>query len=313
MKFYYLKYRLKKIGCYLLIMILLPYIITIFLSGPGAYGASNVDETVISVKAGDDTAENGGKPSQTEEENVEKLPLSEYCIGIMAREIPASYEKEALKAQAVLVRTQVCAELGAGQDVVLEDAYWTKKDMREYWGTEKYAKYYKRLEEAWKDTNGQVLTYQNTLAKTPFCRLTNGSTRDGKEALGSEEYPYLKIVDCPLDIESKEQVQTITVEDMDVEVTGTDTAGYVLSVRAGNETVSGEEFRDQYHLASSCFSFQRYEGKLRITTRGIGHGLGLSQYTADQMAKEGKSMEDILAHFFEGTQLMEAAEIVQLK
>ena len=131
--------------------------------------------------------------------------------------------------------------------------------------------------------------------------------------MGSEDYPYLKIVDCPLDIESKEQIQTITIDDMDAEVTGVDTAGYVLSVRVGNDTVSGEEFRTNYHLASSCFSFQKYDGKLRITTRGIGHGLGLSQYTANQMAKEGKSMEEILAHFFEGTELKEGVEIVQVE
>ena len=161
--------------------------------------------------------------------------------------------------------------------------------MQDSWGADQYSKYYKRLEHAWEETNGQVLTYENALAKTPFCRLSNGSTRDGREALGSEDYPYLKIVDCPLDIESKEQIQTITIDDMDAEVTGVDTAGYVLSVRVGNDTVSGEEFRTNYHLASSCFSFQKYDGKLRITTRGIGHGLGLSQYTANQMAKEEKA------------------------
>ena len=316
MRFAYLKYRLKKLGCYLLIIILLPYIITVFLSGPGAYGASRVDETMVNVKAdGEKSGSDGGKQEDSNAENVDKIqmPLSEYCIGIMAREIPAVYEEEALKTQAVLVRTQVCLALGAGADTILEERYWTKKDMQDSWGADQYSKYYKRLEHAWEETNGHVLTYENALAKTPFCRLSNGSTRDGREALGSEDYPYLKIVDCPLDIESKEQIQTITIDDMDAEVTGVDTAGYVLSVRVGNDTVSGEEFRTNYHLASSCFSFQKYDGKLRITTRGIGHGLGLSQYTANQMAKEGKSMEEILAHFFEGTELKEGVEIVQVE
>ena len=300
MRFAYLKYRLKKLGCYLLIIILLPYIITVFLSGPGAYGASRVDETMVNVKA-----DKAGEKMQ--------MPLSEYCIGIMAREIPATYEMEALKAQAVLVRTQVCLILGTGGEAILEESYWTKKDMQNFWGAEKYSQYYKKFERAWEETNGQVLTYQGALAKTPFCRLSNGSTRDGKEALGSEDYPYLKIVDCPLDIESKEQIQTITIDDMDTEVTGLDTAGYVLNVRVGNDTVSGEEFRSNYHLVSSCFSFQKYDGKLRITTRGIGHGLGLSQYTANKMAKEGKNMEEILTHFFDGTELKETAEIVKLE
>ena len=116
MRFAYLKYRLKKLGCYLLIIILLPYIITVFLSGPGAYGASRVDETMVNVKAdGEKSGSDGGKQEDSNAENVDKIqmPLSEYCIGIMAREIPAVYEEEALKTQAVLVRTQVCLALGA--------------------------------------------------------------------------------------------------------------------------------------------------------------------------------------------------------
>ena len=88
------------------------------------------------------------------------------------------------------------------------------------------------------------------------------------------------------------------------------TAGYVTSVRVGQETVNGEEFRQTYGLASSCFILQKYDGKLRITTRGVGHGLGLSQYTANEMAKEGKDAAEILQYFFEGTEIREVAEIV---
>ena len=139
MRFAYLKYRLKKLGCYLLIIILLPYIITVFLSGPGAYGASRVDETMVNVKAdGEKSGSDGGKQEDSNAENVDKIqmPLSEYCIGIMAREIPAVYEEEALKTQAVLVRTQVCLALGAGADTILEERYWTKKDMQDSWGAD---------------------------------------------------------------------------------------------------------------------------------------------------------------------------------
>ena len=84
MRFAYLKYRLKKMGCYLLIIILLPYIITVFLSGPGAYGASRVDETMVNVKAdGEKSGSDGGKQEDSNAENVDKIqmPLSEYCIG----------------------------------------------------------------------------------------------------------------------------------------------------------------------------------------------------------------------------------------
>lgn len=290
-----MRQRLKKLGCYVIIIVLLPYVVTVFLNGPSTVSPSQVDSTDITVKT---------------EEKEAQMPIEEYCIGILAKEIPVSYEEEALKAQAVLVRTDVYREIQEnGSDTVLTKDFWDKEEMEEAWGVTGYAGNYAKLQDAWQETGGQVLTYEETLANTPFCRLTNGSTRDGSEVLG-KEYPYLKIVDCPLDIEAVEQIQTVTVDDMEAEVTKSDTAGYVLSVKVGEETVSGEEFRETYHLASSCFTLQKYNGKLRITTRGVGHGLGLSQYTADQMAKDGKDFEEILEYFFEGTQLKEVAEIV---
>ena len=268
--------RLKKIGCYLIIIVLLPYIVTVFMNGPTIPTDTTVDTTYVKVKKDDTELE---------------LPLEEYCIGRMAKEIPADYEEEALKAQAVIVRTSVYKSIKeGGTQVVLEDDFWTEEEMRQQWGSS-YSGHYRKMQNAWNDTEGQVVMYGENLANTPFTRLTNGNTRDGKEVLGSEDYPYLKIKDCPLDIEAAEQIQTVTVDDMDAEVTAMDTAGYVTSVRVGQETVNGEEFRQTYGLASSCFILQKYDGKLRITTRGVGHGLGLSQYTANEMAKEGKTCQ----------------------
>ena len=287
--------RLKKIGCYLIIIVLLPYIVTVFMNGPAIPTDTTVDTTYVKVRKDDTELE---------------LPLEEYCIGRMAKEIPADYEEEALKAQAVIVRTSVYKSIKeGGTQVVLEDDFWTEEEMRQQWGSS-YSGHYRKMQNAWNDTEGQVVMYGENLANTPFTRLTNGNTRDGKEVLGSEDYPYLKIKDCPLDIEAAEQIQTVTVDDMDAEVTAMDTAGYVTSVRVGQETVNGEEFRQTYGLASSCFILQKYDGKLRITTRGVGHGLGLSQYTANEMAKEGKDVSEILQYFFEGTEIKEVAEIV---
>lgn len=287
--------RLKKIGCYLIIIVLLPYIVTVFMNGPAIPTDTTVDTTYVKVKKDDTELE---------------LPLEEYCIGRMAKEIPADYEEEALKAQAVIVRTSVYKSIKeGGTQVVLEDDFWTEEEMRQQWGSS-YSGHYRKMQNAWNDTEGQVVMYGENLANTPFTRLTNGNTRDGKEVLGSEDYLYLKIKDCPLDIEAAEQIQTVTVDDMDAEVTAMDTAGYVTSVRVGQETVNGEEFRQTYGLASSCFILQKYDGKLRITTRGVGHGLGLSQYTANEMAKEGKDVSEILQYFFEGTEIKEVAEIV---
>lgn len=291
-----MRQKFKQVMCYLTIIVLLPYIVTVFISGPSTVSSSHVDGTTVKVKSDEGTAE---------------MPIDEYCIGILAKEIPAEYEKEALKAQAVLVRTEVYKKLGEeGSDAALEETFWTEQQMKDAWGASGYSSNYSKLKDAWRDTEGQVLLYEGKPAATPFFRLSNGSTRDGKEALGSDEYPYLKIVECPLDVEAPEQIQTVTVDAMDAEVGKCDTVGYVLSVKVGKESVSGEEFRTNYHLASSCFTLQNYNGKLRITTRGEGHGLGMSQYTANEMAKEGDTYDEILEYFFDGTELKEAAEIV---
>lgn len=290
-----MRQRLKKFACYLVIIILLPYVITVFLNGPSITVYSHVDSTYIRVKSGDKEV---------------KMPIEEYCMGVLAKEIPASYEKEALKAQSILVRTDVYKKIKeSGSNTVLEGEFWSQSQMEDAWGS-KYSKYYRKMEDAWTETEGQVLLYGEELALTPFFRLSNGCTRDGKEVLGTEEYPYLKIVECPLDIESSKQIQTVTIEDIDAEITAQDTAGYVLNVRVGQENISGEEFRNTYQLASGCFTLQRYNGEIRITTRGIGHGLGMSQYTANHMAKDGKTYEEILEYFFEGTEIKEVAEIL---
>ena len=187
--------RLKKAGCYIIIIVLLPYIVTVFLSGPLVEtGAPAADALTVKAVKGEEEA---------------TLPLSDYCIGRMAREIPADYEEEALQCQAVLVRTSVCRAMGeGGSQVTLEDEYWTEEEMRREWGG-RYGRYRRKMEAAWEDTEGQVIVYGDSPANTPFTRLTNGSTRDGKEVLGSEDFPYLKIRDCPLDIESEEQLQTV--------------------------------------------------------------------------------------------------------
>lgn len=301
-----MRHKFKQFGYYLIIIVLLPYVITVFINGPSITMSSHVDGTYVKVKLDENQmAEDSGG-----EGNVIELPIEDYCIGIIAKEVLPEYEKEMLKAQAVLVRTDVYRRIEQeGSDTVLNEPFWTQKQMEKAWGVTKYSRYYNKLRNAWRDTEGQVLMYEGKLAKTPFFRLSNGSTRDGKEVLG-EEYPYLKIMECPMDIEAEEQIQTVTMEDMDAEVKECDTAGYVLSVQVGKEEVSGEEFRTNYHLASSCFTLQKYNGKLRITTRGVGHGLGMSQNTANQMAKNGREYEEILEEFFEDTDMKEVTDIV---
>lgn len=288
--------KIKKIFAILIIIILLPYVITIFINGKTMEVTQNNQGNYVRVKK-------GGKKIE--------VPLEEYCIGMLAKEISTDYEEEALKAQAVIVRTTVYKELGsAGENTVLEDHFWTKKEMEKQWGKMKFQKNYDKIKEAWEETDGQVVMYNNQLAMVPFHQLSNGKTRIGKEVLGSDEYPYLQMKDCPKDVGADKQMKSKLIKAASAEVVSQDSAGYVTSVKAGEETCNGESFRDTYDLASSCFELQGFEGKIRVTTKGVGHGLGMSQNTANEMAKEGKKHEEILQYFFEGTEIKEVAEIL---
>ena len=106
-------------------------------------------------------------------------------------------------------------------------------------------------------------------------------------------------------------MQTSVTEDMDAEVTQYGQSGLCSAGKGGPGNDERRRIRRVYDLPSACFTLQRYNGKMRIVTSGAGHGLGMSQYSADHMAKEGQTFEEILSYFFEGCELKEVAEILQ--
>lgn len=269
--------RIKKIFAILIIIVLLPYIITIFM--------------------------NGGNALDTEETDGTNELLKAHCIGVLAKEVSSDYEDEMLKAQAVLVRTTIYKEVEElGEAFLEQEGLGDISDIDSMW--------YKKLEKVWDETAGQVIMYDGKLALVPFHQVSNGKTRDGKEALGSEDYPYLQVRECPKDVAADNQMESKFIEVKGAKVTSVDSAGYVLTVTVGEETVSGESFRDTYGLSSSCFELQEFEANTRVITKGVGHGLGLSQYTANEMAKEGQGYKEILQYFFVGTEIKEVAEIL---
>ena len=133
-----MRQRLKKWGCYTIIIVLLPYVVTVFLNGPGIEASSHVDQTCVKVRI---------STEDEEETGIVRMPIAEYCIGVLAREIPADYEKEALKAQAILVRTDVYKKIKeSGSNTILEGPFWTQKKMEQAWGIQ-YSKNYHKLEQ----------------------------------------------------------------------------------------------------------------------------------------------------------------------
>jgi len=291
-----MKQKIKKIGAVFVIIVLLPYIVTIFMNGKSMETNQNGKNGYIKVEMKVGTKE---------------IPLEEYCIGTLAKEIPVDFDLESLKAQAVIVRTTIYKKIEEeGEKAVMKERFFTKSDMKNQWGRSAFQKNYKKMKQAWEETDGQVVMYNGQLAMVPFHQLSNGKTRVGKEALGSDAYPYLQMKECPKDVEADGQMESRLIKVSGATIASQDSAGYVTGVKVGEETVNGETFRDTYGLLSSCFELQDFEGKTRVTTKGVGHGLGMSQNTANEMAKEGKKYNEILQYFYEGTELKEVAEIL---
>ena len=313
-----MKKKCRTICITLFIFLLLPYIITVLINGKAVHRNGDNSPLYVKVESG---------------ERETKVLWEDYLAGVVAKEIQPDYHMEMLKVQTILSRTNLYRKIEEKKNAVFSGEYMTRGEMEKLWGKEKGEEIYKKLKKAVVETEGKAILYKEKLASASFHKLSNGKTRNGNEVLGGENYSYLKTKDCPKDIENKWQLQTLeltykevkeyckpflTAVDKkeaakpftkeDFEIKQTDSAGYVTKVRIGKHIYAGEEFRKALELPSSCFSFRDNNGIFKITTKGVGHGIGLSQHTANEMAKEGKSSEEILQYFFEGTEIREVTE-----
>ena len=316
---YAVEQKFKSIAAFLIILILLPYIVSVFVNGADMR-EDDGENFYVKVKV----------PDAEEADGVTEIRWTDYLAGILAEEISEDCEPETLKAQAVVIRTQIYRTLEDSEDKTLTESYLSRDEMEDKWGAENYGGYYEKYIRAVEETDDTVVMYGDAYAWTPFHQSSNGMTRSAAEVLGSNDYPYIAVRECPLDKEADDEIQTFTFpyteiqslcrdflvaeedEDKaaqgytydDFEVRSCDSAGYVSELRIGNTICTGDQFRDALSLPSSAFSFsEEDDDNIKITTTGKGHGLGMSIWTADQMAKEGKTFEEILAFFFEGTEL----------
>lgn len=250
------------------------------------------------------------------------MGLEDYLPGVLAVQIPADREMEALKAQAVIARTYICSRMGEEREIpesALDLDYLDSGQLAELWG-DQAAEYYGRLEQAAEETAGTVITWEGELIEPLFHRVSAGSTRSGGEG-----YPYLEAAECPEDRladgylqavpfsreEFAERIREIpesgevSAGDLPqgIQILRADGAGYVEEIQIGTGSYTGEEVQYALDLASPSFTVEEYDGGLRVITRGVGHGYGLSQQEAERMAENGSSAEEILQYFYKNISL----------
>lgn len=254
---------------------------------------------------------------------IQEIPMEEFLVGALAGTIPIDYQIEVLKAQAILLRSTCYTKLKnegtvSGQDLnkkIIEwdkvsSGYMTQNQMKKIWKDD-YEANYKKVVKAVEETKGIIITYKENPIEGTYHAMSGGKTRNGKDILEGGDYGYLEGVLCEKNVESdeflhsveisKEQVQSLSIE-------GRDDAGYVTAVLCNGEKMTGEQFRDIYELASANFTFEDKDNQFIITTKGMGHGLGMDQYYGEILAENDYTYTEILDYFFKDTKLSKITE-----
>ena len=248
------------------------------------------------------------------------LPLREYLIGAVAAEMPVSWPDEALKAQAVAAhsyalyrRDHSTRENGAWftADPARRQGCLTDAVLHSYWGTA-YAASYARLSALVDAVQTQVLYYEDAPAGTSYFAMSNGRTEASEKVWGTA-LPYLVPVDSSTDTAAA-QLQQLLAERLGITADLSQQAqwfgtpvltpsGYVDSLPVCGQTVQGTALRKALGLRSACFTVVCQSGTFSFTTRGYGHGVGMSQWGAKALAEQGADYRAILAHYYPGTEL----------
>ena len=262
-----------------------------------------------------------------------ELPLREYLIGAVAAEMPVSWPDEALKAQAVaahsyaLYRRDHSTEANGAwftADPARRQGCLTDAVLRSYWGTA-YAANYARLSALVDAVQTQVLYYGDAPAGTSYFALSNGRTEASENVWGTA-LPYLVPVDSSTDTAadnyeytlnlSAAQLQQLLSERLGIAADFSQQAqwfgaptltpsGYVGTLPVCGQTVQGTALRKALGLRSACFTVAYQSGTFSFTTKGYGHGVGMSQWGAKALAEQGTDYRTILAHYYPGTELRE--------
>ena len=256
--------------------------------------------------------------------NLQQMSLREYLVGVVLAEMPADFEEEALKAQAVVARTYTQKRMEGdkhGEAAVCMDSgccqgYRSAEDYLGEGGTQRSVDKVRRAVEA---TDALVLEYDGRLIDATYFSCSGGSTEDAVAVWG-QDVPYLQAVDSPGEEDAPRYSDSVTFTSAELaeklgfsddgkpgawfgDVTHTDGGGVETLTIRGKE-FSGTELRSKLGLRSTAFEVTVSGKKIVITTRGFGHRVGMSQYGAQAMAEAGSGFEEILAHYYVGTELV---------
>lgn len=258
----------------------------------------------------------------TNTNEITRMPLEDYVVGVVSAEMPASFDEEALKAQAIASRSYALYKMQHSKenyDVVTDvtnQAYITVDKMKNKWGSD-FDKYYNKIIKCVDETKGKVMTYNDEVIKAFFFAMSNGYTESAKSVF-NEDLNYLKSVEVKYDnndlknyeytkeYSKNDFIKLLNIQDNEIIISNIkkNATGRVESLEINNKKYLGTKLRSILGLRSCDFNIKISNDKVYITTKGYGHGVGMSQYGANGMAKDGYSYEDILNYYYQDIKIM---------
>ena len=248
---------------------------------------------------------------------VQELNLEDYIVGVVAGEMPASFDEEALKAQAIASRTYALYKMNESSNYNMEtttddQVYITVDEMKTKWDSD-FDKYYQKVKDAVKNTNNLIMKQDGKLFKAFYFAMSNGYTEDSQLVFGESN---LTSVSSPWDNESlnkfivdttftKEELKNLlNISSIDkIEILSRDKTNRVSKINVNDKTYTGVEFRKLLTLRSTDFTIKEENDNYIITTKGYGHGVGMSQYGANGMAKENYNYKEILEYYYNNIEI----------
>lgn len=334
---------MKKIFIYMFVLILicfsLPIIFTSEFSARVNSTASEAQNTEIVqnniTQATYDYDEyNTIKLLHKDENKIEEIDLEEYLYGVVSAEMPASFEEEALKAQAVVARTYTIYKIvnndgKHGEADICDDstccqAWISEQDRKDRWDEDEKEENWNKIVNAVNSTQGKIVTYNGEPINAFFHSNSGGTTEAPIEVWGGSGYPYLQSVATAgedaysqysseaefTEAEFEEKIKElhsdfeIDFEDENcIKIEEYTEGNRVKTIKIGNLELSGVEVRNIFGLRSANFTVTIEDNKIKFEVIGYGHGVGMSQTGADSLAKEGKTYEEIIHHYYTGVEI----------
>lgn len=252
--------------------------------------------------------------------NEENMPLESYLIGVLAGEMPVSFHIEALKAQAIAARTYAIYQTNYGEKAIQastrHQVYETEEQRKEKWQTV-FLQYESKVTQAVNETAGLIITYKDEPISAMFHASSDNMTESANNYSG-QAISYLQAVNSPESVEpivvelsykrfnaklgtqfSKSDLQRISIEKNNTNRVG--------KITIAGQSWTGRQFRDLLNLRSTNFTVNSEGDSVVITSKGYGHGVGMSQYGADEMAQKGSEAPEIISHYYQSTKLQKLA------